>query len=144
MTVQSYSFFPIHETIDFLCYAHFLSLLCPVVKTTVLGFHSLAASCASRGEMTAISCIRNKRMRPSGKRGWAFATFVHSVSRSRLRTRSLKRLSSTSTRSRSRRSAQATFCHSYFCKPNRTNRIVVTIAPKTATTSVRRDFTHSS
>jgi len=60
------------------------------------GSHSTACSCASRCRIPA-PCIRNRRRRPSGKRGCSWATFAHSVSKSRLRARSLNPLSSTST-----------------------------------------------
>ena len=68
----------------------------PPLNTVMSGFHATACSCASRWRISA-PCTRNRRRRPSGKRGWTFATFAHSVSKSRLRARSLNRLSSTST-----------------------------------------------
>ncbi len=60
------------------------------------GFHATAFSCASRSRM-AVPCTRNKRRRPSGRHGCSWTTLAHSISKSRLRIRSLNGLSSTST-----------------------------------------------
>jgi len=60
------------------------------------GFHATSCPCASRRRISA-PCTRNRSRRPSGKRGCSWATFAHTISKSRLRVRSLNRLSSTST-----------------------------------------------